>query len=271
MQKKKNQKYFYVISSLILSICLCVPCCLTAHAQGETPQSWYCVRAKDHRQPRADGNLSFVESYDGYYIDHTHTDPTAEEKVVYLTFDAGYENGNVGKILDVLKAAEVTGAFFILGNLPEAEPDLVRRMASEGHLVCNHTFTHKDMTGANVELLEGELTRLESACKDLCGVEVAKFFRPPEGKFDRGMLTEVQRLGYKTVFWSFAYADWDNKKQPDPNAARQKILDNIHNGAVILLHPTSATNAAILGDVIATLKTQGYRFGTLFELTEETP
>lgn len=242
-----------------------------AFAAGDTPQGWYCVRAKEHRQPRADAALSYIEQYGGYYIDHRHADPQSEDKVVYLTFDAGYENGNVEKILDTLKAAAVPAAFFILGHLPEAHPALVRRMAEEGHLVCNHTYTHKDMTGQNVQALEGELTRLETACRDLCGVETAKFFRPPEGKFDRGMLTEAQRLGYKTVFWSFAYADWDNQKQPDPAAAKQKILDNIHNGAVILLHPTSATNAAILGDVISALKADGYRFGTLYELTEASP
>ncbi len=267
----KFKKTIYSVLSVLLSLCLTAPCCTVAYAQGAAPQSWYCVRAKDHRQPRADGALSFVESYGGYYIDHRHADPKEEEKVVYLTFDAGYENGNVAKVLDALKAAEVPGAFFILGNLPEAHPELVRRMADEGHLICNHTFTHKDMTGGSVSHLEEELCRLEAACRDLCGVEVAKFFRPPEGKFDRGMLVEAQRLGYKTVFWSFAYADWDNQKQPDPTAAKQKILDNIHNGAVILLHPTSATNAAILGDVIAVLKAEGYRFGTLFELTEDTP
>ncbi|MBQ9779711.1 MAG: polysaccharide deacetylase family protein [Clostridia bacterium] len=260
-----------LLTGVIISLlcpCLMFAGVLSASATASAPQNWYCVRAKNHSQPRADAALSFVEQYDGYYIDHRHTQAEAEDKVVYLTFDAGYENGNVAKVLDALKAAEVPGAFFILGNLPEAEPDLVRRMAAEGHLVCNHTFTHRDMTGSHASELEGELCRLEDACRDLCGVEISKFFRPPEGKFDRAMLTEAQRLGYKTVFWSFAYADWDNQKQPDPAAAKQKILDNIHNGAVILLHPTSATNAAILGDVIASLKAEGYRFGTLFELTE---
>ncbi len=259
-----------LISALASLLCLTLLLTgiLPVSAAGAAPMGWYCVRAKDHKQPRADAALSYVEQYGGYYIDHRHTSIDDEDKVVYLTFDAGYENGNVAKVLDALKAAEVPGAFFILGNLPEAEPDLVRRMAEEGHLVCNHTFTHKDMTGQGVGQLEGELNRLETACRDLCGVEVAKFFRPPEGKFDRGMLTEAQRLGYKTIFWSFAYADWDNNKQPSPEKAKQKILDNIHNGAVILLHPTSATNAAILGDVIATLKADGYRFGTLYELTE---
>jgi len=260
------------IPSSLLSLLLCLSLAVwevtPIQAAGEKPIGWYCVRAKEHKQPCADPTLSFVEQYGGYYIDHRHTSPDAEDKVVYLTFDAGYENGNVAKILDTLKAEEVPAAFFILGNLPEAQPTLVRRMADEGHLVCNHTFTHKDMTGSRVDQLAEELSRLETACKDLCGVTVAKFFRPPEGKFDRLMLMEAQRAGYKTVFWSFAYADWDNQKQPQPAAARQKILENMHNGAVILLHPTSATNAAILGEVITTLKVEGYRFGTLYELTE---
>lgn len=265
----------FSISKKIITLLVAVSCLLLSPtgmipvgASGASPIGWYCVRAKNHKQPRIDAPLSYIEAYDGYYIDHRHTEPEAEDKVVYLTFDAGYENGHVSEILDTLKAEEVPGAFFILGNLPETEPALVRRMAEEGHLVCNHTFTHKDMTGSHAAQLEGELCRLETVCRQLCGVEVAKFFRPPEGKFDRAMLTEAQRLGYKTIFWSFAYADWDNNKQPSPEAAKQKIMENMHNGAVILLHPTSATNAAILGQVISELKIQGYRFGTLYELTE---
>ncbi len=262
---QKCKTLFTVLISFLLLLSMSGT---TVNAEISKATGWYCTRAKDHRQPRADAALALVEQYDGYYIDHKHTEPDAEDKVVYLTFDAGYENGNVEKVLNVLKTQNVPGAFFILGHLPEAHPELVRRMAAEGHLVCNHTYTHKDMTGSGVGLLEGELCRLEAACRDLCGVEVAKYFRPPEGKFDTAMLKEAQGLGYKTVFWSFAYADWDNQNQPDPTASKKKILDNIHNGAVILLHPTSATNAAILSDVIIELKSQGYRFGTLDELTK---
>ncbi len=264
----RKKKILWLTFILILSLSIVAVQILTVQAGGADATGWYCTRAKDHRQPRADGALSYVEQYGGYYIDHHHSDPNGEDKVVYLTFDAGYENGNVEKILDVLKSEEVPGAFFILGHLAKAHPELVRRMAEEGHLVCNHTYTHKDMTGNGIRLLADEVTRLEDACQAACGVTVAKFFRPPEGKFDRAMLEEVQRLGYKTIFWSFAYADWDNQKQPDPVSSKKKILDNIHNGAVILLHPTSATNAAILGDIITSLKAQGYRFGTLYELTE---
>ena len=236
---------------------------LAAHGQGT---GWYCVRAKDHAQPRADAAHRMAEEHGGYYIDHCHTDPNASDKVVYLTFDAGYENGNVAKILDTLEREGVSAAFFVLGQLPSAHPDLIRRMAEEGHLVCNHTYTHKNLCGAPSGALTAELRRLEEACEAI-GVTVSPYYRPPEGCFDAAMLEEAKAAGYKTVFWSFAYADWDNGKQPDPAAAKAKILDNLHNGAVILLHPTSATNAAILGDVIREMKAMGYRFGTLDELT----
>ncbi len=245
-----------------------IPAAGQAGCDGE--MNWYCAHAKDHVQPTADARFDFVESVGGYYIDHRHSDPTAADKVVYLTFDAGYENGHVAQVLDVMRDEGVPGAFFILGHLAEKSPALVRRMSDEGHLVCNHTFTHKALVGAPETALAEELKRLEDACSSGAGVTVAKYFRPPEGKFDRAMLEAATRLGYKTVFWSFAYADWDNGRQPNPAWAKKKILDNVHNGAVILLHPTSATNAAVLGEVIGELKAQGYRFGTLDELTAPT-
>lgn len=238
----------------------------SAFAAGEGVSHWYCPRGKNHAQPYFGSDLSMVEAYGGYYIDPTHASPNDTEKVIYLTFDAGYENGNVAKILDTLKEKGVTAAFFILGHLCESYPDLVRRMANEGHLVCNHTYTHKDTTKAPSGTLTEELLRLESSCHSL-GIPLSKYFRPPEGKFSRQMLQEAQNLGYKTIFWSFAYADWDNQKQPSPTSAKEKILNYMHNGAVILLHPTSSTNAQILGDVIDTLKAQNYRFGNLNELT----
>ncbi len=243
----------------LLSVC---PASVRAVGTG-----WYTPREKDHRQPTFGSDLRVVESYGGYYMDRSHADPEAEDKVVYLTFDAGYENGNVAKILDALDNGGATGAFFILGHLAEAHPALVRRMAEGGHLVCNHTYSHKNLCGASPDAVGDELSRLERACQEAAGVSVAKYFRPPEGCFDEALLAEVQRLGYKTVFWSFAYADWDNRKQPDPASALKKILDHIHNGAVLLLHPTSATNAEILPDLLRELTARGYRFGSLDELT----
>ncbi len=238
--------------------------CLSASAEA---MSWYCKREKEHRQPRADANMSYIEKYGGYYVDKNHGDG-CEEKVVYLTFDAGYENGNVEKILDVMKKEGVSGAFFVLEHLITANKELVVRMAEEGHTVCNHTCSHKDMTKVgSIEEFRTELTALEDIYKECTGKEMAKYYRPPEGRFDKKTLEWANELGYKTIFWSLAYADWDNNKQPSPEEAMKKLTDNIHNGAVILLHPTSATNAQILGEFIRDLKAEGYRFGTLDELT----
>ena len=235
-------------------------------ASADKSQSWYCVRNNKHLQPIADSNLSYVEKYNGFYIDKTHGND-CEEKVVYLTFDAGYENGNVERILNTLKEKNVKGAFFILGNLITKNTELVIRMAKEGHTVANHTNKHPDMTTKKTrdEFAE-ELLRLEKLYTENTGLTMSKFFRPPEGKFNETTMKYANELGYYTIFWSFAYADWDNNKQPSRKEAKKKIMDNIHNGAVILLHPTSKTNADILGEVIDELKADGYRFGTLDEL-----
>ena len=229
--------------------------------------SWYCVRNKEHKQPTADKELSIVEQYDCYYVDKAHADYNGE-RVIYLTFDAGYENGNIEKILNVLKEEQVPAAFFILENLVKKNKELVIRMADEGHIVANHTASHKDITKcSSKEELSKELEALNSVYREATGRELSKYFRPPEGRFSSKSLEYLSELGYKTIFWSIAYADWDNNNQPPAEIAKKKIFDNIHNGAVILLHPTSSTNAEIIKDVIKALKSEGYRFGTLDELT----
>ncbi len=227
--------------------------------------SWYCVHRLDHKQPLIDSSLAYVQEYNGFYIDKKHGDDSSD-KVIYLTFDAGYENGNISKILDVMKEENVTGAFFVLGNLIEKNSELVIRMFDEGHLVCNHTYSHKPMINRSKTEIETELSKLETICLEKTGKELSKYYRPPEGRFDEISMNCVNQLGYKTVFWSFAYADWDNNAQMSTNSAKKKIMENIHNGEVMLLHPTSSTNAEILADVIRELKEQGYRFGTLDEL-----
>ena len=241
--------------------------CLNIFADAKY-YNWYCVHRKDHLQPRADYSISFIENYNGYYIDKKHGNDSPE-KVIYLTFDAGYENGNVEKTLDVLKSEGVVGAFFVLGNLIEKNTELIERMFNEGHLVCNHTYSHKSMVGKTKDEISYELERLEDICIEKTGKSMSKYYRPPEGKFDEQSMQYINELGYKTVFWSFAYADWDNNKQMSLDNAKKKILDNIHNGEVMLLHPTSATNAAILKDIIVELKNQGYRFGNLDELCKD--
>lgn len=233
---------------------------IKANATEET-FSWYCKRATGNVQPPLPSEFCFINDYPTIWLDKT------ERKKIYLTFDAGYENGNVEKILDVLKDKNVKGAFFILVNLINSNPELVKRMQEEGHLVCNHTARHKNMSQiTDIKQFEDELNVLNDAYHSLTGKEMAMYYRPPEGRFSELNLKHAQELGYKTVFWSFAYADWDNASQPSPEYAKKKVLDNIHNGAVILLHPTSATNAEILPELIDAIRAKGYEFGTLDEI-----
>lgn len=229
--------------------------------------SWYCKRNKDHKQPLLDEDLSWISNYNAYWCDLNHTDINAKEKVIYLTFDAGYENGNIEKILDVLKNEEVNATFFILDNLIYKNPELVKRMTNEGHIVANHTLKHKDITKmSSREELNNELNSLEKLYKETIGEDMPKYFRPPEGKYSKKSLEWVNDLGYKTIFWSFAYADWDNNKQPSETDALKKIFDNLHNGEIMLLHPTSLTNAKIMERMIKEIKQMGFKFGSLDEL-----
>ena len=237
-------------------------CSLVMTALGKEV-GWYFKKNYEHKQPIVDENLSFIQKYPCYYVDTKHGDDCAE-KVIYLTFDAGYENGNIKKILDVLKAKNVQGTFFVLRHLLENETDLVSRMLHDGHMVANHTMSHKNMAKVTDRSeFERELHGLEELFTEKTGQSMPKIYRPPEGKFSEENLQLLKELGYKTVFWSFAYADWDNEKQMSPEAAKKKIIDGTHNGEILLLHPTSATNAAILGDLIDTWREMGYTFATL--------
>ena len=192
------------------------------------------------------------------------------DKTVYLTFDAGYSNENVESILDTLKEKNIKAAFFILPGIIKNSPETVKRMADEGHLVCNHTTSHGDMSKINdIEQFKRELCGVEQQYFELTGKEMEKYFRPPEGAFSEKTLAFCETLGYTPVFWSFAYADWDNAKQMPPEKAKAKVLSQIHDGAVLLLHPTSKTNALILCDIITELTDTGYSFGTLDELSEK--
>ena len=255
------KKFYYVMFSLI-SIVLFV---FTSNAA--TVMSWYCKRNNLHNQPSLGNDLSIAEKYDVYWCDKNHTSMEEDDKVIYLTFDAGYENGNIEKILDTLKMENVKATFFILDNMIIKGKNIVKRMIDEGHTVANHTLRHKDMSKiSNIEDFEKELTSLETLFKESFGQNMSKYYRPPEGKFTEENLKWAQDLGYKTIMWSFAYADWDNKNQPSCDNALNKILSNVHNGEVILLHPTSSTNAEIMPKLIQELKKQGFRFGDMEEL-----
>ena len=192
-------------------------------------------------------------------------------KVLGIPVEIAYEHGDIEDIKNKIerqgiKEENVPGAFFVLKNLVVKNKDLLMRMAKEGHLICNHTANHKNMAKATREEFETELKKMEDIYREVTGKDMAHFYRPPEGNFVEENLAWADEMGYATILWSFAYADWDNDKQPDPEYAKKKIYDNIHDGAIVLLHPTSATNAAILKEVIQTLKAQGYRFASLTEL-----
>ena len=187
-------------------------------------------------------------------------------KVLYLTFDAGYENGYTADILDVLKKQKVPAAFFLVGDYLERNADLVRRMVKEGHIVGNHTLSHPDMQKLDDAAFEAELRGLEELYTDITGQTLPQYYRPPQGLYSEENLKMAEKMGYQTVFWSLAYADWDNDDQPNPDAAVEKLNSRIHDGAVILLHATSKTNARILDRLLTGWKDMGYRFAPLTEL-----
>ena len=226
---------------------------------------WYFKPNDNHTQPPLPNEFSFIEDYGGVYLDRTHGD-NSDEKVIYLTFDVGYENGNVAKTLDILKKHNATGTFFILEHVITKETALVKRMFDEGHTVANHTMSHRNMATADRATFEAELHGLEKLCTDLTGGTMAKLYRPPEGCFSENNMKILSDMGYKTVLWSCAYADWDNKNQPSPETAMQKLTSRLHNGEILLLHPTSATNTAILDEFLTHLEAEGYRIGSLKEL-----
>ena len=223
--------------------------------------SWGLSFRQEGAAPMGSAGADALAALDGAYLGDT------SEPVIYLTFDAGYENGCTEKILDVLKRQEVPAAFFLVGNYMERNADLVRRMVSEGHTVGNHTMHHPDMSKITDEAaFQKELEDLEALYKEIAGQELPKYYRPPQGIYSQENLKMAQKLGYKTVFWSLAYVDWNNDAQPSKEEAFSKLIPRIHNGAVVLLHSTSQTNAEILDELLTKWKEMGYRFGTLDEL-----
>lgn len=226
--------------------------------------SWGLSFRQEGQPPVGPANADTLKKYDAVYLGDT------ERKVLYLTFDAGYENGCTAQILDVLKAHNAPAAFFLVGNYIEKNADLVRRMVAEGHTVGNHTMHHYNMSKLDsMETFSKELTDLEALFQSVTGKEMAKFYRPPQGIYSQKNLEMAQELGYKTVFWSLAYVDWKQDDQPTREAALAKLLPRVHNGAVILLHSTSKTNAEILDELLTKYEEMGYRFGSIQGLFQE--
>lgn len=229
-------------------------------------KNWFFKPQKDNKPSEEPAEvLELLKNYSGYYLGDT------SKKELYLTFDEGYENGYTTKILDVLKVNEVKAAFFVTTDYIKTNPEIIKRMVEEGHLVCNHSDTHPSMAKKALqgkESFETEFTETEKAFEEVTGLKMSKFFRPPMGKYSELSMYYTKQLGYKTIFWSFAYMDWIPEKQPSPEAAIKKIMGRTHNGAVVLLHAVSKTNAVIMDSILKEWKAQGYEFKTLNELPD---
>lgn len=227
----------------------------------EGEKNWYYIPTKGGRIPEgAEEALEYNKKYDGYYLGDT------KRKIIYLTFDEGYENGYTPKILDVLKDNRVKASFFVTAPFINENPELLKRIVNEGHVVGNHSVNHNSMAvlaKQNEDVFKKEFAGVEEAYKKVIGKEIPKYFRPPMGKYSEKSLKYSKDLGYKTVFWSFAYEDYEVNKQPSVEYAKNLIMERTHNGGIYLLHAISKTNTEILDWVLKEWKKQGYEFETI--------
>lgn len=230
-----------------------------------TPEGigWGLGFGESGTQPTGNASPRELALYDAYFLN------PGEEKVIYLTFDCGYENGNTEKILDALKTHDAPATFFVVGHFLETEPELVQRMVEEGHAVGNHTYHHYDIDTLDEAGFQKELEDVETLFREITGTELSPFYRPPEGKCGTTNLKRAQGLGYATCFWSLAYVDWDADNQPSHQAALDKLTARIHPGAIVLLHNTSKTNGEILDELLTRWEEMGYTFAPLSELTRK--
>ena len=223
--------------------------------------SWGLSFRDEGKVPIGNASQAALRQYDAVYVGDS------EEPVIYLTFDAGYENGYMEQILDVLKKHNAPAAFFVVGHYLEQNPELVKRMVEEGHIVGNHTYHHYDMSKiSDLQSFSQELESVAEKYQEITGETMKPYYRPPQGVYSADNLKMAQSLGYRTIFWSLAYADWYQDNQPSQDQAFSKLIPRIHNGAIVLLHSTSSTNAEILDSLLTQYEQMGYRFGTLDDL-----
>ncbi len=232
----------------------------TAMIQPGADGNWGLSFQEDGKPPVANATFEELAKFNACYAQDT------QEKVLYLTFDCGFENGNTPLILDALKKHNAKAAFFVVGNFIETSPDLVKRMVEEGHIVGNHSYHHPDMSQMGKEEFTAELGELETLYEQTVGTPMAKYFRPPQGKYSENMLQIAKDAGYKTCFWSLAYVDWNQDSQPTHEEAFDKLLKRVHPGAIVLLHNTSKTNGEILDELLTKWEEMGYTFKSLDEL-----
>jgi len=249
------RKFYTICLSLVFSAILC-----SSAAAGDNG-NWGLGFEQKGAQPRGNASSEYLKQYDAVYVG------PADKKTIYLTFDAGYENGNMPAILDALKKHNAHATFFVVGHFVKGNPDLTRRMAEEGHTIGNHTFHHPDMSKIwDMDSFKKELVSLEELYKETTGKEMSRYYRPPQGKYSENNLKQAKELGYRTVFWSLAYRDWLQDNQPSAQEAFNRMVPRIHPGAIVLLHSTSKTNGEILDELLTRYEKQGFTFGSLDEL-----
>lgn len=259
--KKKQAIALCLVAALLIGFCQIMYYNTDKIFSAASKTDWGLGYGESGTAPSGNLTQDELSEYNAYYLGDT------SKKVIYLTFDAGYENGATPAILDALKKHNAKGTFFLVGNYIKTRPDLVNRMVNEGHNVGNHTETHPDMSKiSTMESFKTEITTLENLFKEATGKDLQKLYRPPQGKFSTENLKMAKELGYKTFFWSLAYVDWIEGNQPTKEFAFSKLLPRIHNGAIVLLHSTSATNAEILDELLTKWEEMGYTFGDLAEL-----
>lgn len=228
-------------------------------------ENWGLSFPTEGQTPVGNASREELAAYNAYYTGNP------DEKVIYLTFDAGYENGNTPAILDALKKHNVPATFFVVGNFISTSPDLIKRMAVEGHTVGNHTYSHPNMSRISTQdAFSKELSQVEDLYRDITGQEMVKYYRPPQGIYSESNLQMAKDMGYSTFFWSLAYVDWYQDKQPTKEQAFEKLLKRIHPGAIVLLHSTSSTNAQILDELLTKWEEMGYTFKPLSDITAPT-
>lgn len=228
-------------------------------------ENWGLGFGAEGSKPTGNASVQEMKEYNAYYM------AEGEDKVIYLTFDCGYENGNTEAILDALKKHNVTATFFVVGHYLETASDLVKRMVEEGHIVGNHTYHHPDMSKISDKgSFQKEMDEVSTLYKEITGQEMVQFYRPPQGKYSAANLQMAKDLGYTTFFWSLAYVDWNVDKQPSHEEAFQKLCSRVHPGAIVLLHNTSKTNGEILDELLSRWEEMGYTFGSLQDFCEQT-
>lgn len=231
---------------------------------GETVQGierWWLKRNENHQTPEVSDYID-LSKYDVYYVN-----PKCKKKKIFLTFDCGYENGFTPKILDVLKKQKIVAAFFVTKPFIREGRELVRRMKKEGHIVGNHTVHHKSMPTLSDRDNKQEIIDCAEYCKEATGYEMDHFIRPPMGEYNEKTLKLTKSMGYKTIFWSMAYVDFDVNKQPGKQYVVEHFKKYTHNGAIPLMHNVSQSNAEALDEVITNLKKEGYQFESLKKLS----